>query len=206
MRLRPVLPVLTVLAALTACDDTSSASGGTVGDPATPSSAPTTTVPTPTAPDPWPSSSVPRPPPPKAVAGATAPGTVLSYGEPAVVTVFASGNPNAKLEYTVLNVKVGQDDQGFGGRVAQITIKVRAIDDMTNALALALIDWDGIDENGNKTVFGLADGCDDALPVEKAGESGTMCVAVSLTGNGTSITEVHYDSGAYREDPIVWKP
>ncbi|QIX27373.1 hypothetical protein ncot_12750 [Nocardioides sp. JQ2195] len=207
MRLRLLLPVVAAFAALTltGCEGTSSASGGTVGEPATPSGSPSSeATAAPVAPDPAPPS-VTRPPPPAAGAGATAPGTVLSYGDPAVVEVYASGNPKAQVEYTVKGVKMAGSGQGFG-ETALITIEVRAIDDLEDALALALIDWSGLDENGNQTVFGIADGCDDELPVEKAGETGTMCVAVALTDDGTSISEVHYDSGAYRGNPIVWRP
>ncbi len=55
-------------------------------------------------------------------------------------------------------------------------------------------------------MLGFVEGCENKLPVEKPGSTGTMCVAVSLTGTGTSLSEVHYKAGDYRENPIIWKP
>lgn len=205
MRLRPVLPVVAVLAALTltACDDVDkSVSAGMAGEPATPASTssadPSPATSTPTAPT-TPDSPVPSP----RSGTTTAPGAQLTYGDTALVEIYATSSRDARIEYTVTGVEL---TEGPIGKLARISIDVHAIDDVSGSIAMGIIDWQGLDDLGNPTVLGFAEGCDGELPVTGAGEAGTMCVAVQLTGEGTSLTEVHYRGNDYRDEPIVWEP
>ena len=207
MRLRSSFAIVAVLASLglSGCDDTTT-SPATAGEPATPSAAMTppsltdpsdpSTPPSPTAP------TDPSSPTSPTAGGTTPPGTELSFGEPAVVEVYADAG-EARIEYAVSNVEVSESPLG---PVAQITINVRAIDDVTGSFVMAMVDWQGVDASGKPTVLGFADGCDDELPVEAVGETGTMCVAVQMTTDESTLAEVHYEGSDYRENPIIWKP
>ncbi|WP_067432616.1 hypothetical protein [Nocardioides jensenii] len=207
MRLRSVAPFIACLAALslTGCDDTGSAGAATAGEAATPSDSSSLDLPAPTDDAPAsPTLVTPSDPPTSQVASGTTPGgTLLSYGDPARVQVMTPNGP-ANLEYTVSRVDMAPSTAL--GQVAKITIEVRAVDNVAHALTLGFVDWEGVDNNGDATVLGFVEGCENKLPVEKPGSTGTMCVAVSLTGTGTSLSEVHYKAGDYRENPIIWKP
>ncbi|KQY54568.1 MULTISPECIES: hypothetical protein [unclassified Nocardioides] len=206
MRLRSALPVVVCLAALvlTGCDSGDSTESAVAGDPA---SAPTLNVPEPTtSPTDGPSLSptVPTSPTsPSTDADVTPGGTVLKYGETATVALTDSGD-GALVEYTVRNVAIGK--AGPLGRNALVTIEVRAVDDLASALSLGAFDWKGIVDTGEETVFGIEEGCDGQLPVTAAGESGTMCVAMSVPDDAKAVTEVQYSGLGMSGDPIVWKP
>lgn len=219
MRLRSLLPITVVFlaGALTGCGDDSTVSA-TAGDPATRSSA---TAPSPGSGDP---SDLPQPtPPPNASDPAnptdpgspttpgtegegevTPPGTVLSYGEPAVVDVFTEKGDTGFIEYTVTGVTTGKGSSL--GPTTLISVDVRAITDLTGALALGSFDWKATGDNGEDSVFALEENCDDTLPVTAEGETGTMCIAVSMPEGSSSVAQVQYNGFGFTSDPIVWEP
>ena len=140
----------------------------------------------------------------------TAPGTELSYGDTATVSLDSYGE-EAIAEWTVSSVEPGADDRSGVVTQYRINIQLTAVTDLTSSFILPSFDFEGLDAKGEKTLFNVEKGCDDEVETSglTAGKSVDICVSVASFEEG-ELTGVRYTAGdAYDDDkgqPIVWKP
>jgi hypothetical protein len=133
----------------------------------------------------------------------TAPGTELSFGDAATIELTGGG----VVEYAVTGVR--DSPGGPLGKTWLIDIDVHAVTDLTSSLVIGIGEWTGLGADGTETVLAFDDRCGKAGDFEVdtlgAGEDGKSCVAVQRTSDA-ELAEIHYTSGDYRENPIVWTP
>ena len=141
----------------------------------------------------------------------TAPGTELSYGDTATVSLDSFGGDDAVAEWTVSSVEPGAKDSSGVVTQFRINIRLTAVTDLTSSFILPSLDFEGLDAKGESTLFNVEKGCDDDVETSEltAGKTVDICVSVAAFEEG-DLTGVLYTAGdAYDEDkgqPIVWKP
>ena len=86
---------------------------------------------------------------------------------------------------------------------------MHAVTDLRDSLVIGIGEWTGVGTDGKESVLAFDDTCGKAGDFEvdtlRAGQVGVWCVAVQRTSE-SDLAEIRYDTGEYRDNPIVWTP
>jgi hypothetical protein len=152
--------------------------------------------------------------------GETLPGTVLRFGEPAVIAI-ESGGRRGTVETTVVDITTGDpsdlDGLGLGGRVAgqvpyYVTIEIKNLSEADMPFTALDSDFHGkLDDGTPAGEVGTIDGfnmCESSPSPADFFEGKTFeTCRIFIASNGTRVNSVAYEGfeSPYAEDPIVWR-